>query len=60
MESISGIRDTIKNCPEEQLETLLAAYADDARAGVQSLVAAGRRRVEADREKAGPPQGVWH
>ena len=60
MESISSIRDMIKNCPEEQLETLLAAYAEDPRAGVQSLLAAGKRRAEAYRRELARTEEMWH
>ena len=60
MESITGVREAIRMCPEEQLETLLANYADDPRAGVQSLIAAGRRRVEAYRKELARTEEKWH
>ena len=60
MESISSIRDAIKNCPEEQLDAVLAAYAEDPRAGVQSLVASGKRRMEAYRKELSRTEEMWH
>ena len=60
MESISVIRETIKACPDEQLDVLLAAYAEDPRAGVQSLVAAGRRRAEAYKKELARTEEMWH
>ena len=60
MESISVIRETIKACPDEKLDVLLAAYAEDPRAGVQSLVAAGRRRAEAYKKELARTEEMWH
>ncbi|MBO4652341.1 MAG: ribonuclease HII [Lachnospiraceae bacterium] len=60
MESISVIRETIKACPEEQLDALLATYAEDPRAGVQSLVTSGRKRAEAYRRELARTEEMWH
>lgn len=60
MESIANIRGAIRECPDDQLETLLATFADDPRAGVQSLVSSGRRRAEAYRKELARTEEMWH
>ena len=60
MESITGIRDSVKACPEEELEALLATYADDPRAGVQSIVKSGQKRLEAYRKELARTDEMWH
>ena len=60
MESIGSIRERIKACPEDALETLLAELASDERAGVQSLIASGRKRIAAYEKELARTEQMWH
>ena len=60
MESIAGIREAIRECPNEQLDELLLKYAEDPRASVQSLVSSGRRRADAYRRELERTEKMWH
>ncbi|MCR5375493.1 MAG: ribonuclease HII [Lachnospiraceae bacterium] len=60
MESIGSIRERIKACPEDALETLLAELASDERAGVQSLIASGRKRIAAYEKELARTEEMWH
>ena len=60
MESIGIIRDKLKNCPETELQELLAVYEADERAGVQSLVQSGRKRLAAYEKELARMEEMWH
>ncbi|MBO4627833.1 MAG: ribonuclease HII [Lachnospiraceae bacterium] len=60
MESIGSIRERIKACPEEALAALLAELATDERAGVQSLIASGRKRIAAYEKEVARTEQMWH
>ena len=60
MESIGSIRERIKACPEDALEALLAELASDERAGVQSLIASGRKRIAAYEKELARTEQMWH
>jgi ribonuclease HII len=60
MESIGSIRERIKACPEDALETLLAELASDERAGVQSLIASGKKRIAAYEKELARTEQMWH
>ena len=60
MESIGSIRERIKACPEEALAAPLAELATDERAGVQSLIASGRKRIAAYEKEVARTEQMWH
>ena len=60
MESIRAIREKLKNCSEAELPELLGVYEADGRAGVQSLVQSGRKRLAAYEKELARTEEMWH